>query len=232
MKPMESSRRCSVWRGRTHRGGPEKCSRRTKVHTASISGILTATRPCSVGTCQEPPTLPGGAVPGTTVQVRQSDPQGAKVGSARTPACSLGTTEMEDTHGLFRGNRGRAGGQFHFQHRGPQPSAAQVGKGAVFHPAAGGTCRCDRRAPMTHPPPHLAVHLLHLLLAQVWPRRGASSPRTLGPQILPWKGERKITPSKAGSSIHRTVASRQSVFGSHHGHGFNPVIPWHLLGPR
>lgn len=205
------------------------------MHTAFMSGILIATWPCSVGTCQEPPSLAGGTVPGPLAPlsrcvraIRREQRQGPP---GRQPALWV-PGRWKIPMASPDGTGGRLEGSFIFSTAAPSLLQPRWERARCLILLLGGPCRCDRRAPMTHPPPHLAVHLLQLLLAQVWPRRGASSPRTFRPQTLPWKGETKITPSKAGSSIHRTAASRRSVFGSHHGHGFNPVIPWHLLGPR
>lgn len=104
------------------------------MHMAITPGVLIAQR--------EPARWHRPRPLGTTVDVRQSHQQGAKTGSARTPACSLDTAEMEDTQDISRGNRGPAGGHLYHLHHWPwakraphpQPPAAQVGEGRVLVP--------------------------------------------------------------------------------------------------
>lgn len=105
----------------------------------------------------------------------------------------------------------------------PPASCSTGGGGQGARPAAGGQCRCDPPATMTHPPPSLAAHLPHPLSAQVCPRRGTSSPRTLGPRIphLKVKGGLLHSPDRGFQRPH------YSVFGSHHDH----VIPLHPPTP-
>lgn len=189
------------------------------MHTAITPGVLSA--PWEPARWHRPRPL------GTTVHVRQSHQQGAKTGSARTPACSLDTAEMEDTQDICRGNRGPAGGHLYRLHHWPwakrappPPASCSTGGGRQgARPAAGGQCRCDPPATMTHPPPSLAAHLPRPLSAQVCPRRGTSSPGTLGPRIprLKVKGGVLHSPDRGFQRPH------YSVFGSHHDH----VIPLH-----
>lgn len=105
------------------------------MHTAITPGVLSA--PWETARWHRPRPF------GTTVHVHQSHQQGAKTGSARTPACSLDTAEMEDTQDISRG--GRLEGTFIVCTTGPgqrgplhpQPPAAQVEEGRVLIPLPG-----------------------------------------------------------------------------------------------
>lgn len=55
-EPMGEGGREDPW------GGPKKCFRRLKVHTATMSGVFTATWQNLLGTFQKPHALPDGTV--------------------------------------------------------------------------------------------------------------------------------------------------------------------------